>query len=149
MKLNTKVRYGTRAMLELALHYDQGPLSLSEIAASQQLSDKYLETMLGALRAAGLVSSVRGAQGGYMLALPPDQITLQRIYDVFEGGEPYVPCTNDPTSCQRQDACVTAEVWERMYHAAMGVLAGTTLADLVTRQAERYREMADGYTYEI
>ena len=149
MRLNTKVRYGTRAMLELALHYAQGPLSLSEIAASQQLSDKYLETMLGALRSAGLVHSVRGAQGGYMLALSPDQITVQRIYDVFEGGEPYVPCTADPDSCQRQAACVTHDVWDQMYHAAMQVLADTTLADLVARQADCYREMASGYTYEI
>jgi Rrf2 family protein len=149
MKLNTKVRYGTRAMVELALHHDEGPLSLNEIAASQQLSDKYLEAMLGALRSAGLVRSVRGAQGGYMLALDPAEITLRMIYDVFEGGEPYVPCTADPSCCQRQAACVTQEIWERMYAASMAVLEGTTLSDLARRQAELIRQQAAGYSYQI
>jgi len=72
MKLGTRTRYGTRAMLELPLHYGNGPVSAGEIAARQQLSCKYLEQLLVSLKAAGLVRSVRGTQGGHVLARPPD-----------------------------------------------------------------------------
>jgi len=137
MKLNTKMRYGTRAMLELALRYEEGALSLNEIAASQEISEKYLESLFGILRAAGLVRSQRGAQGGYMLASPPDQITLREIFDVLESSEPYVLCTLDHSFCHRWTTCVTQEVWAKMYSASMQVLESITLADLVARSNER------------
>jgi Rrf2 family transcriptional regulator, cysteine metabolism repressor len=137
MKLNTKMRYGTRALLELALHVEQGPLSLTEIAASQELSEKYLESLFGILRSAGLVRSQRGAQGGYVLARPAEQITLRQVFDVLEGQEAYVPCTLDHNACQRWTNCVTQEVWAQMYAASMHVLESTTLADLVARSEAR------------
>ena len=133
MKLGTKTRYGTRAMLELALHYGNGPVSASEIAARQQLSTKYLEQLLVSLQAAGLVRSVRGTQGGHTLARPPDQITLREIYSVFEGVEGFAECTSCPELCDRTDVCVTQAVWDRMYAASMEVLASTTLGDLAQR----------------
>lgn len=137
MKLNTRVRYGTRAMLELAMHYEQGAHRLSEIAAAQGVSVKYLESLFSALRAAGLVRGQRGSQGGYVLARNPADITLREIFDVFEGPEPYVICTHDPGACPRSADCVTQEIWARMYEASMQVLASTTLADLVARSNER------------
>lgn len=133
MKLNTKMRYGTRALLELALHYEQGALSLGQIAAAQGISEKYLESLLGMLRAAGLVQSQRGPQGGYRLARPPAQITLREVWDVLEGPEAFVPCTQEPETCPRWATCVTHEVWAKMYAAAMQVLETTTLEDLVIR----------------
>jgi Rrf2 family protein len=135
MKLGTKTRYGTRAMLELALHYHDGtqPLSAGEIAARQQLSPKYLERLLVALQGAGLVRSVRGTRGGHVLARPPDQINLREIYGVFEGAEGFAECTACPEICDKTDVCVTQAVWDRMYAASMEVLEFTTLGDLAQR----------------
>jgi Rrf2 family transcriptional regulator, cysteine metabolism repressor len=137
MKLNTKMRYGTRALLELALRAEEGAVSLSEIAATQEISEKYLELLFASLRVAGVVRSQRGAQGGYVLARPAEQITLREIFHVLEGPEAYVPCTLDHSSCQRWTTCVTQEVWAEMYAASMQVLESTTLADLVARSSER------------
>ena len=85
MKLGTKTRYGTRAMLELALNYEDehSVVSARDIAVCQQISRKYLEQLLATLRAAGLVRSVRGTNGGHTLARPPDQINLRQIYVAF------------------------------------------------------------------
>ncbi|MGQ9556112.1 MAG: RrF2 family transcriptional regulator [Anaerolineae bacterium] len=145
MKLTTKMRYGTRVMLELALHYERGPMSLSEIAEREQLSEKYIESLASILRSAGLLQSTRGAQGGYRLARPPEQITLRDIFEVLEGSEPFVPCTADPSACQRGDWCVTQEVWAKMYHASIRILEATTLADLVTRSWEKQGQAAVMY----
>jgi len=120
-------------MLELAQHCDQEPLSLSEIALSQELSGKYLEALLSSLRAAGLVRTQRGPQGGYALARAPETITLRDIFDVLEGREPYVPCTASPEVCHRWSTCATQAVWARMYRASMEILESTTLADLVVQ----------------
>jgi Rrf2 family protein len=137
MKLNTKMRYGTRALLELALRTEEGAVSLSEIAVAQELSDKYLELLFASLRTAGLVRSQRGAQGGYVLAKPAEQITLREVFDVLEGREAFVPCTLDHGACQHWATRVTQEVWAEMYAASMQVLESTTLADLVARNRER------------
>jgi Rrf2 family cysteine metabolism transcriptional repressor len=146
MRLNTKVRYGARAMLELALHYQEGPARLSQIAAAQEISEKYLELLFASLRSAGLVQSQRGARGGYTLARPPEQITLRDIFGALASPEPYVPCTFDHSLCSRWATCVTQEVWAQMYEASMQVLQSTTLADLVARSAER---CATSATYHI
>ncbi len=137
MKLSTKTRYGTRGMFELAMHYNRGPLSLAEIAEREEISPKYLESLLAILHSAGLVHSVRGAQGGYLLARPPAKITLRDIFRVLEGSEPFVPCTDNGQVCRRWADCVAQEVWEQMYDAAMQVLEETTLADLVERAEAR------------
>lgn len=133
MRINTKMRYGTRALVELARHYDESePLSLSRIAAAQEISEKYLEALLGSLRAAGLVTATRGPQGGYALARPPREITLRDVYGVLEGAAPYAPCAAGPSACHRSATCVTQGVWARMYRASMEILESTTLADLAS-----------------
>lgn len=137
MKLSTKARYGTRAMLDLALRYEAGPVSAKEIAESQGVSRKYLESLLTALRNLGLIKSVRGAKGGHVLARPPDQITLREIFDVLEGHGGFVHCTADPQVCERAKTCVTQEVWARMYAACMQTLESTTLQDLADRAKNR------------
>ncbi len=137
MKLTTKVRYGTRAMLELALHQGEEPLSLREVAERQGISAKYLEQLLAALQAAGLVSAVRGPRGGYILARPAEAITLRQIYEALENTDGFVSCTVNPRVCERADQCVTQEVWARLYAACMQILEDTTLADLVARAREK------------
>jgi Rrf2 family protein len=132
MKLTTKTRYGTRAMLTLALLYGQDEYTSSkDIAASQDVSVKYLEHLLSEMRNAGLVRSSRGAKGGHRLARDPREINLRVIYEALEGSEGLVECTTCPEICDRHAYCVTRDVWSRMYAASMGVLEATTLADLV------------------
>lgn len=130
MRLSTKMRYGTRALVELAVHYGQGELTLAEIAGAQGLPEKYLESLLGALHAAGFVRTQRGPKGGYALARSPERITLREVFDILEGSGPYVPCTQHDESCPRRAFCVTRGVWASMYRASMQVLESTTLASL-------------------
>jgi Rrf2 family cysteine metabolism transcriptional repressor len=141
MKLGTRTRYTTRAMLDLALNYDNGSsvVSTREIAEHQEVSPKYLESLLAALRSAGLVRSIRGMEGGYALTRPPSQINLREIYQVFEGIEGFVECTTDPEYCHRTDGCATQEIWTQMYDACMEILESITLEDLAHR-ARRRRE---------
>ena len=133
MRLSTKMRYGARAMLDLALNYESGVVSVREIAARQEVSAKYLEQLLASLRCAGLVRTVRGAQGGHTLSRRPDQINLREIYSVFEGAEGFVECTNSPEICERIDGCVTWQIWADMHSACMEILGSTTLEDLAHR----------------
>jgi Rrf2 family protein len=147
MKLSTKTRYGTRAMLELALNYEKGTVSTREIATQQRVSPKYLEHVLAPLRSASLIRSVRGAQGGHTLTRRPDQINLREIYDALEGTEGFVACTTCPEVCDRTETCVTREVWDQMYTACMEILESTTLEDL-TRRA-RNNQADQGVMYHI
>jgi len=137
MKLTTKIRYGTRALLELALHHDGGPLSLKEIAERQSVSAKYLEQLFSTLQTAGLLTSIRGARGGYALSKPPDQINLREVYEILEGGDGLVPCTTQPEQCERSLTCVTQEVWKEMYDAGIAVLESTTLEDLAQHARQK------------
>jgi len=108
-------------------------MSSAELARNQGLSPKYLEALLGRLRASGLVIATRGPSGGYQLARPPMDISVRDLYDVLEGGG-YVACTDDATVCERAATCVTRELWSSMYDASMAVLEAVSLGDLVTRQ---------------
>ena len=95
MKLSTKGRYGARAAIELALNYGSGPIMVREIAAHQDISERYLEHILNTLRATGLVRSTRGAKGGYELARHPSAITLGDIITALEGSMDVVDCTSN------------------------------------------------------
>ena len=133
MKLSTKTRYGTRAMLDLALSFAEGVVSVRELAARQEISPKYLEHLLASLRSAGLVRTVRGAQGGHTLTREPSEINLRQIYEVFEGTEGLVECTTTPEVCERREGCVTQGVWADMHRACMEILESTTLQDMAQR----------------
>ncbi|MHB0857109.1 MAG: RrF2 family transcriptional regulator [Anaerolineae bacterium] len=133
MKLSTRMRYGTRAMLDIAAHGESGPVSLAAVAERQEISAKYLEALLTSLRAAGLVRSIRGAQGGYLLAERSDVVNLRQVFEALEGTEGYASCTRERDACTRSSTCATQEVWARMYEASMQVLEATTIADLARR----------------
>lgn len=147
MKLSTRTRYGTRAMLDLALHQQQEPLSTKEIADHQDVSPKYLESLLATLRQAGLLRSVRGAAGGHLLARAPHEITLREIFEAMEGTEGFVQCTVEPDICPRVSSCVTREVWADMQAACLEVLENTTLQDLVERAKARRQQPGTGMYY--
>lgn len=134
MRLSTKGRYGARAMLDLALNSAEGPILLRDIARRQEVSEKYLEHSITALRKAGLVRSVRGARGGYVLAKSPSQIRLSEIMQVLEGSMAPVECVDDPHICQRAQLCVTRDIWTKIKEAIDDILESITLRDMVERQ---------------
>ena len=131
MKLSTRSRYGTRLMLDMAQHYDHGPLHLTGIAQRQGISVKYLEQIIIPLKRAQLVKSVRGPKGGHTLAKPPEAITVGEIVALLEDGMSFVDCSDHPEVCQRSETCVTRYVWREAANAMFGKLHAITLADLV------------------
>ena len=137
MKLSTRGRYGTRALLELALYHGKGPVPLKDIAQSQQISLQYLEHLITPLIAGGIVWSTRGARGGVSLARPPEEIKLSEVMQLLEGSIAPVECVNDPKYCSRSDLCVTRDIWGELKKAMDGILESTTLQDLVERQKRK------------
>ena len=131
MKISTRGRYGTRMMLDLAAHHDQGPTPLREIAKRQDLSVKYLEQLIIPLKAAGYIRSVRGARGGYTLARKPDKINVGQIIKVLEGGLSLVDCVEDPKLCEREKNCPTRDIWLRMSERLMEELSSLTLSEVL------------------
>ena len=148
MKLSTKGRYGTRALLEMARHYGEGPMLLKDIAERQQISLQYLEHLIGPLVSAGLVKTTRGFKGGVWLARPPAEIKLSETMQILEGDITPVECINNPGACTRSRTCATRDVWDEMKQAMYGVLDSTTLEDLVKRQEVKERTPQFG-NYEI
>lgn len=145
MRLSTKGRYGARAMLDLALNSGEGPILLRDIARRQEVSEKYLEHSITALRKAGLVRSIRGARGGYVLAKSPSQIRLSEIMEVLEGSMAPVECVDDPQVCQRAQLCVTRDIWAKMKEAIDNILESITLQDMVERQNRKKNSKAIVY----
>lgn len=138
MKLTTKGRYGTRIMLELALHYNKKcPVLLKQIAQEQEISIKYTHLLISYLRGAGLVRSIRGPKGGYALTKPPSLISLREIVQTLEGSLSPVDCIDDPDFCHRITFCPTYEVWKKMKEAVVKVLDSLTLEDLILIQRKK------------
>jgi Rrf2 family cysteine metabolism transcriptional repressor len=133
MKLSSRTRYGMRAILELALEYGKAPLQIKTISEREDISNKYLEQLIAMLKASGLVRSIRGPRGGYILAKPPAEIQLKDVFLTLEG--PMVPaeCLEHPEYCSRCTDCATREIWQELQDAIFGVLESVTLADLVER----------------
>ena len=128
MKISTRGRYGTRMMLDLAAHHDQGPTPLREIAKRQDLSVKYLEQLI---KTAGFIRSVRGARGGYTLARKPERISVGQIIEILEGGLSLVDCVQDPKLCEREKNCPTRDIWLRMSERLMEELSSLSLMDVL------------------
>jgi Rrf2 family transcriptional regulator, cysteine metabolism repressor len=136
MKFSTKGRYGLKAMFDLATHHGNGPITLKNIAQRQDISEHYLEQLIATLRRAELVKSVRGAQGGYMLNHPPEEITVGEIIRSLEGPVGPADCVIDADSdeCRNQESCVTRLVWARIQESVNDVIDSTTLADMLEDQ---------------
>ncbi|MCX5839735.1 MAG: Rrf2 family transcriptional regulator [Deltaproteobacteria bacterium] len=137
MKLSTRGRYGVRLMLELALHYGEGPILLKDIAERQGISEKYLWQLINPLKTTGLVNSLRGAHGGYILGKAPDAISLKEILQVLEGPLCLVDCVDNPSLCERADSCISRDIWGEASKNMQQTLEDTTLAAMVERQKEK------------
>lgn len=136
MKLSTRTRYGIRAILELAENYGKGPLRLKTIARHQELSVKYLEQLMAILKSAGIIRSIRGSKGGYILAKPANQIKLSDCFNCLEGPVITTECVDNNSFCPRTSDCVARELWTEVQNAIMSVLQSVTLQNLVDRAKE-------------
>lgn len=138
MKISTKGRYALRLMMDLAENNTGSPISLNDVAKRQDISDKYLEQIISILNKAGYVRSVRGAQGGYMLKMEPQNYTVGMILRQTEGSLAPVACIeDDEIVCDRQQQCVTSIVYKKINDAISGVVDNITLQDLVDWQNEK------------
>ena len=145
MKISTKTRYGTRALLDLALNTNGEPVQLKDIARRQELSPSYLEHLFIPLIAAGIIRSTRGAKGGISLARDPDEIKIMQIVEALEGKIALVECLRRSGECSRSGACATQDIWEEMTSAICDILENTTLADLMERQKRKERVLVASY----
>lgn len=131
MKLSTRSRYGTRMMLDIAQHYDAGPVQIGDIARRQDISVKYLEQLVIPLKKADYVKSVRGPKGGYMLARHPKEITVGEIVKVLEGGVNLSDCIENPDLCDKSTDCLTRGLWEEATKAVYDTLNSVTLSEMI------------------
>ena len=146
MKISTKGRYALRLMLDVALNSNGSAVPLRDVAQRQEISDKYLEQIVTQLSRAGLVRSVRGAGGGYLLTRDPAEYTVGEILRTLEGNLAPVSCVDqdDVCRCGRADQCVTVEVWREIQAAVSSVVDHITLADLVERQRKKCSQGTQG-----
>lgn len=143
LKLSTKGRYGVKAMLDLAVHYGTEPISIKSISERQGISEYYLEQLFAPLRRAGLIKSVRGAQGGYILNRKPIEITVLEIMDVLEGPVEISECL-DNDECNKFESCATRVLWKKIQMSINSVMENVTLQemlnDYISKQATQINE---------
>ena len=133
MKISTKGRYGLRFMLDLAVHGQEGVVTLKAVARRQQISEKYLWQVVTPLKSAGLIVATVGAKGGYALARDPSKITLKDILDPLEGDCALVKCTQRATACSRSSACVAREIWQEVSRALARAMETITLKTMMEK----------------
>jgi Rrf2 family protein len=137
MKISTKGRYATKLMLDLATYNTGNPVSLKDIAKRQDISEKYLEQIISSLSKAGLVRSIRGAQGGYLLTREPKDYSVGEILESTEGKIATVDCLRDDGfTCDSMNQCVTVRIWKKVDDAVKNVVNNITLQDLLDWQSE-------------
>lgn len=152
MRISSRGEYGVRALFDLAQHYGEGPIPLKQIAERQDVSDHYLEQLMGALRKAGLVVSVRGAQGGYELARPPEAITIGDVIRALEG--PVLTVYGAQAETERAETVdsperlALVETWKKLSQRVNEVLDSVTLAQ-VCDEAARMKARDDSFMYHI
>jgi Rrf2 family protein len=146
MRLSTKGRYGVRALVDIALNSNGGPVLLKDIAKRQDVSAQYLEHLVAPLIRAGVLRSIRGAKGGIALAKPPEEIRLSRVIEVLEGSVAPVECVDNAALCARSGQCVARDVWGEIKAAIMEVLESITLKDLMDRQMAKSPSKSETYS---
>lgn len=131
MRLSTKCRYGSRAMVDIAVHSSSGPVRIAAISKRQRITRKYLEQLFIFLKGRGLIRSIRGANGGFILGRSANHITLYDIYEALEGPLLLVHCIDYPASCPLNKKCVTRGVWRELQADMQKKLSKIRLSDLV------------------
>ena len=136
MKISTKGRYALRMLLDLAVHHEQGYISLKEVAERQNISKKYLEQIVPMLNRNGILRTNRGNRGGYMLGKLPEQLTVGEILRATEGSLAPVACLEyEVNDCPRAGECATLYIWEGLYKAVQEYLDSITLQDILNHNS--------------
>jgi Rrf2 family cysteine metabolism transcriptional repressor len=140
MDLSSRGKYATRALLDLSLHYDEGPVQIHHIAERQNIPAKYLEQILLSLKRAGFVNSRKGPGGGYFLAQPPHAITLGAVVRAVDGPLAPISCVSISgymeCGCPEPETCGLRAMWKQARDAFAQILDGTTFADIVRQQGQ-------------
>lgn len=131
MKLSTRSRYSVRILLELARNTGRQPLQVSEISRRQKIPAKYIEQLIRTMKSNGLISSIRGPKGGYVLAMAAEQINLGHIVRIFEGQPELVECVGAPDKCTMANTCPVRSAWTQANTALFKKLDAITINDLV------------------
>lgn len=131
MRLTTKGRYGMRLVLDIAQHEGYGPVSMAETSLRQDISAKYLERLVGELQRAGIVRSLRGREGGHLLAVPPEKITVGDIVRILEGEAAQLVCSHNRLSCPRSVHCLTRSIWVAADQAMFEKLDSVTVRNIL------------------
>jgi Rrf2 family transcriptional regulator, cysteine metabolism repressor len=147
MIVSKKSRYAMRAVFELAKQYGKGPVKIGEIARVQAIPPRFLEVILCQLKQGGYVESVRGKEGGYMLARPPDSLAVGTILRFFQGLQEPVDCIGDnpKENCPLKETCVFVPLWEDVQKAITGVTESVTFQGLVDREKKMVEEKSFDY----
>ncbi|MEJ2344722.1 MAG: Fe-S cluster assembly transcriptional regulator IscR [Gammaproteobacteria bacterium] len=139
MRLTTKGRYAVTAMLDLAIHYQDGPISLADISERQGISLSYLEQLFTKLRRTGLVKSTRGPGGGYALSRPADEIAVAEVITAVDEKVDTTRC-GGLSNCQDAERCLTHDLWVNLSNQIYDFLSNISLGDLM--QTEGVQEVA-------
>jgi Rrf2 family protein len=118
-------------IIDLAQHYNNGPVQLTKIAKRQDISAKYLEVIITPLKKAGYIKSVRGAKGGHMLTKDPKNISIGEIVALLEGSTGFTECSDNPKSCERAETCLTRNIWKEASEAMYKKLNSKTIYDII------------------
>ena len=134
LRLSTKSQYGVRAMFEIANSYHSGPVTIKEIAEKQSVSIPFLEQILNTLRKAGIIKSVKGPGGGYVLSKEPVHVSIGAILRELDGPVAITSCLDPKEGCMRIDGCVTHLLWKSLGQKIEAFLDNMTLQDLIDGQ---------------
>ncbi len=137
IRISTKGRYGTRFMLQLALHYGHGPMLLKEVAKREEISEGYLQHIVDTLKGANLIHSHRVGHGGYTLSKSPAEITLRDILNSLEGNINFTECIDKPEICNRSQECITRDIWGELTKNFSNSLESITLEDMAKRKKQK------------
>ena len=146
MRISTRGSYAMEAVLAMAVLPSDQPVSIREISERTQISDNYLEQIFTLLRTNGIIVSVRGAYGGYLLARPAKQITVGDVLRATEKAISPVPCVNDPTQCTKNMLCVTRNVWCKLEKTISDTIDHVFIADLVLALSKEESPAASEYS---
>ena len=137
MKISTKGRYGTRALVELAMRNSNEPMLLRNIAKQQDISLAYLEHVISPLIAGGILRSTKGPKGGISLNKKPEDIKLSDVIRLLEGSVAPADCVDNPDVCERAESCAARDIWCELKQALENILSSTSIKDLVDRQGDK------------
>ncbi|MEW6181857.1 MAG: Rrf2 family transcriptional regulator [Bacillota bacterium] len=140
MKLSTRIRYGVRALMDIAAHSASGPVSLKDVSRRQLISEQYLEQLILPLKGAGMVQSVRGARGGFQLRKHASDILMSEIVEILDGKTVLTDCLYNEQVCLRVDCCAARDLWQEANQAFWSVLSSVTLVDMLRRQQAKLEE---------